>query len=102
MSFFLIRSHCSRHAVFVIPYPRTHSLFTTTGAHDHKNATWLSPRFRSSTAFAPFSLPPQHQIYISQSIDPYFNLTFEDWYVERRATLDPVFSDGGAVQFPDT
>ena len=25
------------------------------------------------------SLTPEHSIYISESTDPYFNLTFEDW-----------------------
>lgn len=30
------------------------------------------------------SLSPQHSIYISKSINPYFNLTFEDWWVASR------------------
>jgi hypothetical protein len=29
------------------------------------------------------SLTAKHSIYVSQSTDPYFNLSFEDWYVPR-------------------
>lgn len=29
------------------------------------------------------SLTTKHSIYVSQSTDPYFNLSFEDWYVPR-------------------
>ena len=29
----------------------------------------------------PSSLSPEHDIYISTSTDPFFNLTLEDWYV---------------------
>ena len=29
----------------------------------------------------PPSLSPEHDIYISTSTDPFFNLTLEDWYV---------------------
>ncbi len=103
MSSFLIRPRSSRHTVSLLSCPKTRSPFTTSGTHGHsQNANDLSPtRFRRPlTALAPFSSPPQHQIYISQSINPYFNLTFEDWYVERQAArLDPFSSHSGAVSF---
>lgn len=103
MTSFLIRPRSSRHTVSLISCRKTRSPFTTNGTHGHsQNTNDLSPtRFRRhSTALAPFSSPPQHQIYISQSINPYFNLTFEDWYVERQAArLDPFSSHCGAVSF---
>ncbi|KAK2465931.1 hypothetical protein APHAL10511_001572 [Amanita phalloides] len=46
-----------------------------------------SARSFSHTSHVPLSSPPQHQIYISQSTNPYFNLTFEDWLF-RHAPVD--------------
>lgn len=36
---------------------------------------------RTYAAIPPTSLKPTHSIYVSNSTDPYFNLTFEDWSV---------------------
>ena len=36
---------------------------------------------RTYAAFPPTSLKPTHSIYVSNSTNPYFNLTFEDWSV---------------------
>ena len=52
-----------------------------------------SPRQRHFSTSPPLSLTTKHSIYVSQSSDPYFNLTFEDWYtptllsVENRTEL---------------
>ncbi|KAI9467171.1 Lipoyltransferase and lipoate-protein ligase [Lactarius psammicola] len=40
-----------------------------------------SPRRRHFSTSLPLSLTAKHSIYVSQSSDPYFNLTFEDWYM---------------------
>lgn len=40
-----------------------------------------SSRQRHFSTSLPLSLTAKHSIYISQSSDPYFNLTFEDWFV---------------------
>ena len=36
---------------------------------------------RAYVAIPPTSLKPTHSIYVSNSTNPYFNLTFEDWSV---------------------
>ena len=52
-----------------------------------------SSRQRHFSTSPPLSLIAKHSIYVSQSSDPYFNLTFEDWYTptflsaENRAKL---------------
>src|SRR5882757_9473445 len=40
----------------------------------------VSRRYESSKLEPP-PLSPEHDIYISTSTDPFFNLTLEDWYV---------------------
>ncbi|KAI1796086.1 Lipoyltransferase and lipoate-protein ligase [Ganoderma leucocontextum] len=42
-------------------------------------------RFASSSAPA-----PQHSIYVSNSTDPYFNLTFEDWLFRHKSPEEPL------------
>ena len=39
-----------------------------------------SPRQSHFSTSVPLLLTAKHSIYVSQSSDPYFNLTFEDWY----------------------
>ncbi|KAH8988538.1 Lipoyltransferase and lipoate-protein ligase [Lactarius akahatsu] len=46
-----------------------------------------SPRRHFSTSL---QLSPKHSIYISQSSDPYFNLTFEDWLFKEKPTHEPL------------
>jgi hypothetical protein len=43
---------------------------------------------RTYAAIPPTSLKPTHSIYVSNSTNPYFNLTFEDWSV----LLFPVYA----------
>lgn len=35
------------------------------------------------------NLTPQHSIYVSNSTNPYFNLTFEDWQVTPNRSKPP-------------
>ena len=42
---------------------------------------------RHLSTYQPPTLTAKHNIYVSQSTDPYFNLTFEDWYVPMLSSL---------------
>ncbi|KIL70419.1 hypothetical protein M378DRAFT_183922 [Amanita muscaria Koide BX008] len=48
------------------------------------------PLLASSLSSVPFSSPPQHQIYISKSTNPYFNLTLEDWLFRHAPSDTPL------------
>ena len=47
-----------------------------------------SPRQRHFSTSPALSLSAKHSIYVSQSSDPYFNLTFEDWYFPTRLSIE--------------
>lgn len=59
------------------------SLSSTTSALRSSVVRVRRPRQHARTyaTIPPTSLKPTHSIYVSNSTDPYFNLTFEDWYV---------------------
>jgi lipoate-protein ligase A len=46
------------------------------------------PRQRHFSSSRPLSLTAKRSIYVSQSSDPYFNLTFEDWYMPTRLSVE--------------
>ncbi|KAH9002269.1 Lipoyltransferase and lipoate-protein ligase [Lactarius hatsudake] len=49
-----------------------------------------SPRQRHFSTSLRLSLTAKHSIYVSQSSDPYFNLTFEDWLFKEKSTHEPL------------
>ncbi|KAI9447880.1 hypothetical protein H4582DRAFT_1896938, partial [Lactarius indigo] len=49
-----------------------------------------SPRQRHFSTSLQLSLAAKHSIYVSQSSDPYFNLTFEDWLFKEKPTREPL------------
>jgi len=49
-----------------------------------------SPRQRHFSTSLPLSLSVKHSIYVSQSSDPYFNLTFEDWLFKEKPAHEPL------------
>ncbi|KAM6496209.1 hypothetical protein JOM56_008915 [Amanita muscaria] len=69
---------------------RTRSLFCLAGK---LNLSKEASTFRRSLSSVPFSSPPQHQIYISKSTNPYFNLTLEDWHAPSDTPLLLIYRD---------
>ncbi|KAI0254864.1 hypothetical protein BJV78DRAFT_1273894 [Lactifluus subvellereus] len=59
-----------------------------TPIHEVENPLYGRPRHFST--FHPPSLTAKHSIYVSQSSDPYFNLTFEDWLFKEKPTEEPL------------
>ncbi|KAI0774574.1 Lipoyltransferase and lipoate-protein ligase [Fomes fomentarius] len=52
---------------------------------------WVARTPVISRGFASASGPtPQHSIYVSESTDPYFNLTFEDWLFRHKSPEQPL------------
>ncbi|KAN0132546.1 Lipoyltransferase and lipoate-protein ligase [Lactarius tabidus] len=49
-----------------------------------------SPRQRHFSTSLPLSLTAKHSVYVSQSSDPYFNLTFEDWLFKEKPSQEPL------------
>ncbi|KAF9226770.1 Lipoyltransferase and lipoate-protein ligase [Gyrodon lividus] len=63
------------------------------------NHTWKR-QTRTYAAFPPTALKPTHSIYVSNSTNPYFNLTLEDWlfrYHAPRAPLLLLYKDSSCV-----
>ncbi|KAH9179535.1 Lipoyltransferase and lipoate-protein ligase [Lactarius sanguifluus] len=48
------------------------------------------PRQRHFSTSLQLSPTAKHSIYVSQSSDPYFNLTFEDWLFKEKPTHEPL------------
>ena len=67
----------SRHGVHV------HLSLSSAPLPSSRVAPFCRPRNHARTyaAIPPTTLKPTHSIYVSNSTNPYFNLTFEDWSV---------------------
>lgn len=65
---------------------------TTRALFNHSNPARLRPslaRLSSSSAPAPL-LKPTHTIYVSESTNPYFNLSLEDWLFRNKPHSEPL------------